>query len=85
MQGTSALHSRTVYAEKRYTFEDIYIGWEFAGLMYLKESKSSQQHKAKVDMNLIHDIVPYRPDIAESFEEHLSLRSQGFRERSIKV
>lgn len=85
MKGTSALHSRQVYAEKRYNFDDIYIGWEFAGLMYLKYSKSLDQHKAMVDMNLIHDIVPYRPNIAESFEEHLGLRSQSYRERSVKV
>lgn len=83
MKGTSALHSRQVYAEKRYSFDDIYIGWEFAGLMYLRYSKGLDQHKTMVDMNLIHDIVPYRPDIAESFEEHL--RRQSFHERFVKV
>jgi hypothetical protein len=58
MKGMSSLHSRSVFAEKRYNFDDIFIGWDFAGLMYLKEDSRTEEQQVKVDMKLIHDILP---------------------------
>jgi len=59
MNGTSNMTSSTVFIEKRYRFEDIFIGWEFAGLLYLKDSSRGDRAKeVMVDLKLIHDILP---------------------------
>jgi hypothetical protein len=44
-----------------YTLEDIYIGWTFALLGYMtkkSEGKEETEPKIKVDLGLIHDILP---------------------------
>lgn len=73
MRGTSVRHSGSVYSEKRYNFDDIYIGCKFASLMYL----CSNEQEAMVDRNLIHDIVPQCEDVAEPVEECLMYRRQN--------
>ena len=51
--------SSDVFIEKRYRYEDVCIGWEFAGLLYVKDSRRKDVKKEVcVDLNLIHDIVP---------------------------
>lgn len=77
------MHLNQVFAEKRYTFEDVYIGWEFAGLLYLKESQRSKEKKVMVDMTLMHDIVPQHGDISEPFDASKSKRSN--RSGSVRV
>ncbi len=83
MKGMSSLHSRSVFAEKRYYFDDIFIGWDFAGLMYLKEDSRTEEQQVRVDMNLIHDILPQGANGADSIGSNLSFRSN--RSGSIKV
>jgi len=46
--GIDEVTACSVYAQKCYEFEDIYIGWEFVGL----------SNKDKVDMNRVHNIIP---------------------------
>jgi hypothetical protein len=58
MKGTSVRHYRSVYAEKRYNFNDIRIGYNFSDLTYI----SSNGKEAIIDMDLIHDIVPQCTD-----------------------
>jgi hypothetical protein len=72
MRGTGVRHSESVYSEKRYSFDDIFIGCNFANLMYL----CSNEQEAVFDMNLIHDIVPQCEDVAEPVEECLRYRMQ---------
>ena len=55
--GTSNITSRSVFIEKRYRYEDIFIGWKFAGLIYLDDSTNGEGY-AMVDLSLIHDIRP---------------------------
>ena len=83
LQGMSAMHSKDVFAEKRYTFDDVYIGWEFAGLLYLKDSRRAEDKKVMVDTKLVHDIVPQHGDESEPFDASKSNR--GSRQGSVKV
>jgi len=72
MNGKSGKTSTDVFAEKRYSFEDVYIGWEFAGVLYLRDRSRKRKHKAEkkvmVDMTLIHDITPQDGGISETLE-----------------
>jgi hypothetical protein len=72
MKGTSFRQSRTVYSEKRYNYDDIYVGCEFAELMYFQ----SNEREAIVDMKLINDIVPRCVDVSEPVEEYVRYRSR---------
>jgi hypothetical protein len=56
--GTSNVTSRNVFIEQRYRYEDIFIGWKFAGLIYLEKPTPRGDRYAKVDLSLIHDIQP---------------------------
>jgi len=59
MKGTSNITSSGVFIEKRYRYEDIFIGWKFAGLIYLRDSSRREgEKKVMVDLNLIHDVLP---------------------------
>jgi len=66
MTGTSNITSSGVFAEKRYAYEDIFVGWKFAGLIYLK--KCSMGEKMMVDMTLTHDIRPQGPGEEEPLQ-----------------
>jgi hypothetical protein len=50
--------SRDAFIEQRYRFEDIFIGWKFAPLIYLEKPTPRGDRYAKVDLSLIHDIQP---------------------------
>lgn len=65
--------SRNVFVEHRYRYEDIFIGWKFAPLIYLEKPASSGDRYAKVDLSLIHDIQPQNDGGEERLDsEHLS-------------
>lgn len=66
MTGTSNITSSGVFAEKRYAYEDIFVGWKFAELIYLE--KCSMGEKMMVDMTLTHDIRPQGPGEEEPFQ-----------------
>jgi len=67
--GTAAASNSPVFAMKVYTIEDIYVGWTFADMFYLKkkwwnrrsnsnEGNEDQDEKLILDNHLIHDILP---------------------------
>ena len=59
LNGTCNMTSGIVFIEKRYRYEDICIGWDFAGLLYLQDSSRPDGEKeVMVDLSLIHDILP---------------------------
>jgi len=75
--------SSTVFIEKRYRYEDICIGWEFAGLLYLEDSSRPDGEKeVMVDLNLIHDILPQKGGGNEILGGAGLLRGQHDRSRS---
>jgi len=58
--GTSNLTADYVFLEHSYKMHDIFVGWKFAGMVYLKESDedTKDQFGIELDMSLLHDIVP---------------------------
>jgi hypothetical protein len=73
MTGTLNTTSNSVFRKMRYQFEDICVGYKFAGLLYLSKSRRHRllnnpqaktgtnnvcDGRVKVDLNLIHDITP---------------------------
>lgn len=39
LSGTSAVSANTVFAEHVYEYEDVVVGWQFANMVYEKETK----------------------------------------------
>jgi len=84
MSGASALSRSEVYAEKIYTYEDICVGWRYVAVCYEEDSskgssQSCRRHQRKhigfgddtatrVDLSLIHDIIPQRGNDFEPVE-----------------
>ncbi len=76
MSGSSALSKGEVYAEKTYTYDDVFIGWKLVGVCFedggtMKSSQLcrrskrrpglySEETKTRVDMSLLHDICPQK-------------------------
>jgi hypothetical protein len=76
MSGASALSRSEVYAEKTYTYEDICVGWRYIAVCYEEDPRSKKKllrerlrrkhirfgddAATRVDLSLIHDIVPQR-------------------------
>jgi len=59
LKGMSQVTASPVYAEMEYNFKDIYIGWQFTGLLY-RFKDIYRKYKIVVDKSLIHDIAPQR-------------------------
>lgn len=57
--GTDRLTASSCFKVKRYLFEDVYVGWQFAGLYYRTEDEGDHS-QLKVDLSLIHDILPQK-------------------------
>lgn len=60
-QGTSNLTADNVFKTVTYRREDIFIGWQFARMLYLNEDRKGSTSSAfslEVDEELLHDIVP---------------------------
>jgi len=74
MNGKSGITSSNVFVEKRYNFEDIFIGWQFAGLLYLADPKGHGEKQVMLDLSLAHDIVPQGGDVSEPLDESKSTR-----------
>lgn len=84
ISGASALSRSEVYSEKTYTYEDVCVGWRYVAVCYEEESskgsfQSGRRHQRKkidsdgdtatrVDLSLIHDIIPQRGDDFEPVE-----------------
>lgn len=76
MSGSSALSKGEVYAEKTYTYDDVFIGWKFVAVCFegdetnssgfFRRSKrrsgsgSAKDTKTRVDLSLMHDICPQK-------------------------
>jgi hypothetical protein len=72
MSGSSALTKGEVYAEKTYTYDDLFIGWKFVGICFEDEEQQnsnylfprnklrSSEEKTRVDLSLLHDICPQK-------------------------
>ena len=75
MSGSSALSKGEVYAEKTYTYDDVFIGWKFIGVCFEDEDEpnssqlfrrrrrscgSAEETKTRVDLSLLHDICPQK-------------------------
>uniref|UniRef100_A0A7S4JJR4 Potassium channel domain-containing protein n=1 Tax=Odontella aurita TaxID=265563 RepID=A0A7S4JJR4_9STRA len=58
MNGTSNLTASDVFAQYRYKYRDLHVGWQFAGMMYFEHKRGQKEKKMKVDTALIHDILP---------------------------
>jgi hypothetical protein len=70
MRGTLDITSNGVFIEKRYKFEDICIGYKYAGLLYLSDSRTAKgEKKVKIDLALVHDIVPQPGGGAEPLDK----------------
>lgn len=70
MKGTLNTTSNGVFIEKRYKYENICIGYKHAGLLYLSDSKTAKGEKqVKIDLALIHDIVPQQGGGAEPLDK----------------
>ena len=61
--------------------QDIYIGWKFAGLVYLVNNGDNSHAGVDLDPSLIHDIVPA---LGESHEA-LGSRGIGFAAQNSEV
>lgn len=59
LQGMSQVTASPVYAEMEYNIKDIYIGWQFTGLLYHTKDIYGK-HKIVVDNSIMHDITPQR-------------------------
>lgn len=58
-KGTSNLTADTVFMKKKYSLSDIYIGWRFAGMVYILNGKHDRSGRGLgVDQKLLHDIIP---------------------------
>lgn len=58
-KGTSNLTADTVFMKQRYRLSDIYIGWRFAGMVYIVNGKRDRTGRGfGVDPKLLHDIIP---------------------------
>ena len=84
MSGASALSRSDVYAEKTYTYDDVCVGWRFIAVCYEKDhgrqKKSARERlkrknirfgddaATKVDLSLVHDIVPQQGDFEPLFD-----------------
>lgn len=55
--GTSNLTAESVFKSVTYKPQDIYVGWQFARMHYLRDSGKSG-FDIQVDPDLLHDIVP---------------------------
>ena len=75
MSGSSALSKGEVYAEKTYTYDDVFIGWKFVGICFeddehknsnlfrrnkQRSGRSAEKAKTRVDLSLLHDICPQK-------------------------
>ena len=76
MSGASALSRSEVYAEKTYAYEDVCVGWRYIAVCYeedpsgkkgvlrerlrRKHIRFGDDAATRVDLSLIHDIVPQR-------------------------
>jgi len=57
LNGTSNLNASDVFAQYKYKYRDIHVGWQFAGMMYFSSARGKEK-EMKVDTSLIHDILP---------------------------
>lgn len=59
--GTSNLTADNVFKTVSYKQEDIFVGWQFAHMLYLKEGgKASSGLDIQVDPDLLNDIIPQK-------------------------
>ena len=76
MSGSSALSQGEVYAEKTYTYDDVFIGWKFVAVCFEGDEETNffrlrrrskrrsggsvTDSKTRVDLSLMHDICPQK-------------------------
>ena len=66
MSGTSNADANSVYAQKAYTFQDVYIGYRFVNTLYRDESNDGA---LCVDTTLINDVMEQAGGGGEPFHE----------------
>lgn len=83
-KGISAVSNKVVYAQKVYTMEDVFVGWQFGQIFYEKKHRFRKWWKSQteeddederdddanlmLDKRLIHDIIPQRGGEHEPIE-----------------
>jgi len=91
LTGTLNTTSSGVFIEKRYKYGDICVGYKFAGLLYLSDSRTMKgEKKVKTDLELIHDIIPQEGGRAEPLDKELaprilSRKSPGYGKSCMKL
>jgi len=85
MSGASALSRSEVFAEKTYSYEDVCVGWRYIAVCYEEDPSTQRLQRCKklkknqisygddaatrVDLSLIHDIVPQRGNDFEPVDD----------------